>query len=96
MYTRDMMNYEWDEAKNESNLAKHGISFEEAAEVFSDPRLLTFQGKLGDGGEERFISIGLVPSLGSIVVTVVHTDRDGTTRIISTRKANRKERAVYG
>jgi len=96
MYTRDVMNFEWDDVKNQTNVTKHGISFEEATEVFSDPRLLTFRGKQGDGGEERLLSIGLLPSLGSIVVTVVHTDRAGTPRIISARKASGKERAIYG
>lgn len=84
------MRFEWDEAKNQSNIAKHGISFEQAQTIF-DGVVLTLPAK--DKGEKREASIGLYA--GEILIVVVHTDRLGVTRIISARPAKRKEKALY-
>ncbi|QGG90190.1 BrnT family toxin [Agrobacterium sp. MA01] len=86
------MNYEWDAAKNITNQIKHGISFEEARLIFEGDVLTGVDGRL-DYGETRYMSIGAI--LGLIVIAVIHTDRDGTTRIISARLANRSERQKY-
>ena len=86
------MKFEWDKKKNEINLQKHGISFEEATLIFSGP-VFTAEDKRHSRGEIRRISIGEVEKI--IVVVVVHTKRGESTRIISARKANKKERSLY-
>jgi uncharacterized protein len=87
-----VMKFEWDPVKNTLNFKKHGILFEEACLVFDGP-VLTGPDNRRDYGEERQISIGSIQQL--IVVVVVHTDRDGSIRIISARLASRKERKLY-
>ena len=91
------MEFEWDVPKNETNIIKHGISFQEAQEVFKDPKLLTYVDDRFNYEEIRKLSIGqlLMPQLPIIVVLVVHTDRNGVIRIISARRANKKERRTY-
>jgi len=86
-----MPRFEWDDAKNRSNYQKHGVRFEEAAEIFEGPRLTRIDDRFVD--ECREISFGL---LGGVVVLVVaHTDREGVIRIISARKATAKERRLF-
>lgn len=92
------MEFEWDENKNQSNITKHGIDFKQAKRVFEDPYLLTYEDTRFSYGEIREISIGqlqLATQPKVIIILVVHTDRDGKTRIISARRANKKERRVY-
>jgi len=84
--------FEWDEAKNRANRAKHGISFEEASAVFEGPVLTASDDREGYG-EERSISYGRLGGL--VVVVVAHTDRGERIRLISARKANRKETRAY-
>lgn len=84
--------FEWDEEKNKSNLKKHGISFEEASEIFNRQTLSELDERFND--EEREISIGEL-SINLIVIVVAHTERNGKIRIISARKANKKEREAY-
>jgi Uncharacterized protein conserved in bacteria len=86
------MTFQWDEDKNRANQAKHGISFEEASLIF-EGLILSKADDRFEYGEERRISIGLIREL--VAVVVVHTDRDGATRIISARLANRDERRRY-
>lgn len=86
------MRFEWDENKSALNLAKHGISFEEAKLIFDGP-VLTRPDKRTDYGEVREISVGSI--LGTVVVVVVHTQRGRATRLISARLANRSERRRY-
>ena len=87
------MEFEWDADKNTANQSKHGISFEEAAAVFNDVLSLTKPDPDHSGNEDRFITIGSTGS--SIIVVVVHTDRDGRIRIISARRAEPNERRQY-
>ena len=75
-----------DEAKNRKNLAKHGLSFEDAEQVFSGP-CVTFEDDRFDYGEERLITLGL---LAGRLVVIAHAPRDEATRIISMRKGNRR------
>lgn len=92
------MNYEWDSNKNESNLTKHGIGFDEAIAVFDDPDLLTFEDTRFEYGEARSISIGqilLITQEKMATIVVVHTRRDDVIRLISARKANERERKRY-
>ncbi|MBP9663723.1 MAG: BrnT family toxin [Pyrinomonadaceae bacterium] len=85
--------FEWDPAKAESNLVKHGVSFEEAQTVFFDALSLTVSDPTHSVSEERFIITG--HSILDRQLVVVHTDRDGKIRIISARLANRHERQQY-
>ncbi len=89
--------FSWDDDKNASNLAKHGISFEAAKRVFDDPLHLSRQDRI-ENGEQRWQTMGLVA--GSVVLLVAHTwfdEDDGTEhiRIVSARRATRVERKTY-
>jgi uncharacterized DUF497 family protein len=84
--------FEWDEAKSAANLAKHGISFPEACLIFEGP-VLSRSDERHAYGERRIVSIGCVRAIA--VIVVVHTDRAGVTRLISARRASRRERRLY-
>ena len=79
-------------AKAASNLKKHGVSFADAEGVLQDPLAVTVEDPDAEG-EQRFISIGL-GSAGELLV-VVWTERDDECRVISARRATRKERKQY-
>ncbi len=86
------MKFEWDEDKNESNIEKHGLDFEDASEVFDSPMLVALDTRQ-DYGEDRWIGLGL---LEHRVVVVVYSPRDANTvRIISMRKALQYERFQF-
>lgn len=84
--------FEWDDVKARSNASKHGVTFAEAITIFAEPFLLTFFDKHAEY-EDRFISIG--ESEQRRLLLVVHVDRNATIRIISARRATRKERDTY-
>ena len=86
------MLFEWDEAKDAANRAKHGIGFDRAVRVFFEPNV-EIVGKPGPDGERRTVTIGRIDGL--LVVAVAHTDRRGVSRLISARPAGRKERRIY-
>lgn len=86
------MNYEWDSKKAGSNLKKHGIDFADAVGVFEDPLALTVE-EQHDGLEERFVTLG-IDFLGRVLV-VVYTFRQSGIRIISARKAIKREMEQY-
>jgi len=86
------MDFEWDDAKNQANIRKHGVSFETAQRIFENVFFTTFD-KRQAYGEDRFISIGISDHI--VVLAVVYTDRSGRTRIISARPASRRERQTY-
>lgn len=86
--------FEWDPEKAEANLAKHGVTFGEAESVFDDPFLLTSWDGGHSPGEDRFTSIGL--SQRHRLLVVVHTYRGERIRIISARRATRREAKSYG
>lgn len=86
------MRYEWDEGKNQTNVAKHGLDFADAEEVLTRP-CVTFVDDRFEYGEERLIALGL---LAGRVVVIAHAPRgEDSTRIISMRKANRREQKIY-
>ena len=85
------MVYQWDRDKANANLRKHGIDFADAVSVFSDNLAITIPDDRFD--EERLITIGL-DSFGRVLV-VVYTLRRDEIRVISARKATRKERQQY-
>ncbi len=86
--------FEWDPGKAASNLAKHGISFQRAGSVFLDPLAWTFPDPGHSEGEMRFLTIG--ESAGGQLLVVAHLDREEQAiRIISARRATRRERDAY-
>jgi uncharacterized DUF497 family protein len=87
------MEFEWDADKAVRNLGKHGVSFQEAATVFGDPLAVTYFDPDHSKDEDRFLTFGH-SSIGRLLV-VSHTDRGDRTRIISARRATRKERKSY-
>jgi uncharacterized DUF497 family protein len=87
------LTFEWDPNKGKTNLAKHGISLEEASTVFGDPRSLTIPDALHSTVEDRWVTVG-ASHRGKLLV-VVHTERGDNIRIISARLASRRERRTY-
>jgi uncharacterized protein len=85
--------FEWDDGKAASNLAKHGVPFDYAARVFLDAQLVTFDVSRAGDQETRRKAVGVID--GRLFV-VVYTDRAGTCRIISARRANAMEQKAYG
>jgi uncharacterized DUF497 family protein len=83
--------FEWDADKAQSNLEKHGVMFEEAAEVFFDPFYQS--GDATEEGEPREFILGY--SLAPRLLLVVYLERGKRTRIISARPATRHERKSY-
>lgn len=86
------MEFEWDQAKNRSNIRKHGIGFELAQRIFDGP-VLTRLDNRRDYDENRFVSIGAADDVALVVV--VHTDREERVRLISARAASRRETLAY-
>ena len=84
----------WDPAKARSNLAKHGVTFEEAATVFGDPLSLTIVDPQHSTAEEaRFLVLG--QSVSGRLLVVAHTEHGDDIRLISARLATRRERHRY-
>ena len=90
MYKDDTIEFEWDELKNISNQDKHGVSFEEAMQIWNDDDIYIVPAYRR--GEKRYIALG---KLYVSVFLVVHTKRGETIRIISARLATKKEREEY-
>jgi uncharacterized DUF497 family protein len=84
--------FEWDDAKAATNLARHGVSFEQAREAFNDPFAVEFEDDRREYGEARFILLGMVAER---MIVVVHTSRGDIVRIISAREAEPHERRRY-
>jgi uncharacterized DUF497 family protein len=84
--------FDWDPAKKASNARKHSVTFEEASEVFDDPRRIEWPPSDPADDEERFTTVGLVRMR---VLAVVYTERGHLIRVISARKASRDERRRY-
>ena len=90
--------FEWDPRKAEANAAKHGVSFDEAVTVFLDPKALDGADLQHSSAESRFLRLGR--SRNGRVLMVAYTFRRSgdaeAIRIISARRASRRERAAYG
>jgi uncharacterized DUF497 family protein len=82
--------FEFDPSKNAENLARHHVSFEEAAQIWDDPDLLVLHARRR--GEKRMLAIG---RKYAAVFSVIHTRRGDAIRIISARLATREERRTY-
>ncbi|MEI7430110.1 MAG: BrnT family toxin [Betaproteobacteria bacterium] len=89
------LHFEWDEPKDKANIAKHGVSFNDAKTVFYDDcaRLISDPDHSKD--EERFILLGCSSSLKLLIVCHCYRSNDGVIRLISARKATKHEAATY-
>jgi uncharacterized DUF497 family protein len=89
------MRFEWDESKNDSNVAKHGVNFATARRVFRDPYVTTMLERFVDG-EERWHAFGLIQGILFLVVFTIREDEDEEVfRIISARRATGAERRDF-
>lgn len=90
--------FEWDASKAAANLAKHGVSFDEAATVFADANALDGPDIRHSANEARFLRLGrsALESILMVAYTVRGSGDVEKIRIISARRASRKERAAYG
>ena len=90
------MQFSWDDNKAESNRKKHGVSFEEAQTVFDDYYALRIFDPDHSESEERFLLLGFSAALKMLVVCHCYREEDEHIRIISARKATKKEAGAYG
>jgi uncharacterized DUF497 family protein len=89
------MHFEWDEKKNKSNFEKHGVWFEEAQTVWADAHSEEFSDPEHSDEEERFLRIGLSSKLNILLIVFCERDEGSSVRIVSARKATRKEQEQY-
>jgi uncharacterized protein len=87
------VDFQWDSKKSKSNLKKHGVTFDEAASVFFDSLAVSGNDPDHSTDESRYITFGL--SSKGRLLTVIHTVRTDSIRIISARRATRSERKLY-
>jgi hypothetical protein len=90
-----MLRFEWDERKNRGNRTKHGVWFEEAQSVFDDPNARLFSDPEHSEEEDRFILLGMSSETRLLVVVHCYRESDSMIRIISARKATKKEVRFY-
>jgi uncharacterized DUF497 family protein len=91
----DALHFEWDEAKANANLKKHGVGFEEAKSVFLDDHAKLIPDPDHSIDEERFVLLGYSSSLKLLVVCHCYRAEGRVIRIISARKATRQEAKIY-
>ncbi len=87
--------FEWDDTKNESNQTKHGVDFKEVQTAFFDESAIQFEDPDHSIDEERFLLLGFSQRLKVLVVCHCYRSDESTIRIISARKATKKEQKVY-
>lgn len=87
--------FEWDVEKSKKNLKKHGVSFDEAKSVFLDENGLLIGDPDHSDEEDRFILLGMSVSLKMLVVCHCYRSENETIRIISARRANKREATAY-
>ncbi len=87
------MEFEWNKNKAAFNLSKHGVSFDEARTVFDDTFYVDFYDPDHSYGEQRYIIVG--QSTQNHLLVVSYTERGNVIRLISARRATRKERETY-
>jgi uncharacterized DUF497 family protein len=87
--------FEWDEKKNKANIRKHGVSFEEAQTAFLDEHAIRFFDPDHSQTEERFLLLGISQRLRVVVVCHCHRADEAVIRLISARKANKREESDY-
>lgn len=87
--------FEWDDKKAQSNLMKHGVSFEEAQSVFFDDQAIQFWDDDNSKEEDRFLMLGLSNTFRILLVVHCFRESELTIRIISARKATKNEMKEY-
>lgn len=90
--TIEGLSFEWDLEKERKNIKKHGISFDKAGLVFKDESYIELHDFAHSISEKRMIAIGMVDEILSVVYTERH---ESTIRLISARKATKKEKVMY-
>lgn len=90
-----MLRFDWDERKNRANRTKHGVWFEEALSVFDDPHGRLFYDPDHSQAEDRFILLGTSSAARKLLVVHCYCESESIVRIISVRKATRKEVRFY-
>lgn len=90
-----MLRFAWDERKNKANRIKHGVWFEEAQTVFHDPHARVFYDPEHSETEDRFLLLGVSSARRALVVVHRYREAESLIRIISARKATRKEVRAY-
>ena len=90
-----MIDFVWDTRKNAINKKKHGVSFEEARDVFYDENAIRYFDPDHSEEEDRFLMLGMSAKLKVLVVSHCHVEDDSTIRIISARKATKREEEAY-
>lgn len=89
------LRFAWDPTKDSQNRRKHRVSFAEAETVFVDEHALLIDDPEHSTAEDRFILLGLSAKLRILVVAHAYREDQGLIRIISARKATRRERDIY-
>lgn len=89
------MLFDWDENKNKTNQSKHGIDFNEASSVFYDETAIFFDDPEHSETEERFLLLGMSMQANILIVCHCYRENDNVIRIISARKATKKEGERY-
>jgi uncharacterized DUF497 family protein len=89
------LKFEWDEKKSKANRKRHGVSFEEAQTVFFDENALQFFDPDHSDEEDRFLMLGTSAKLRVVVVSHCYRSKESMIRIISARKATKKETRTY-
>lgn len=89
------MRFEWDDAKNELNFEKHDVWFELAQTIWADNKSVEFYDSEHSENEERYIRVGISQKFNVLLVVFCENADDKTVRIISARKATKKEREQY-
>ncbi len=89
------LRFSWDDKKNKTNQRKHGISFEEAQTVFFDENSIEYYDPDHSQDEDRFLMLGLSYQIRVLVVSYCILEDGSEIRIISSRKATKKEQKVY-
>ena len=95
MVEDDELVFDWDPSKAASNLAKHGVAFEEATTVFRDEHALLLADPEHSEDEDRFVLLGLSQEIRVLVVCHCFREEEELLRIISARRANPLERRQY-
>ena len=90
-----MITFDWDENKNQANIKKYNVSFEEAATVFYDDNALLISDPDHSDEEDRFILLGLSQKTRMLVVCHCYRENDQIIRIFSARKATKQEEQEY-
>jgi uncharacterized DUF497 family protein len=89
------LQFDWDERKNTTNKKKHGVSFEEAQTAFNDPNARLISDPDHSNEEDRFILLGMSERFRVLVTCHCYRENDSVIRIISARKATKKEIKTY-